>query len=155
MKSLEGLAVLCGILAVVLAGCEGDTGPKTVPVTGTVLMGGEPVEGADVNFMAGGASHAASGKTDAQGKFSLKTLDKEGAVVGTHTVTVAKYDSADTTEMTPEDYTKQMEAGSTAPPSGPESSLPAKYADPANSGLSETVEDGGANDFTITLEPGE
>jgi hypothetical protein len=118
-------------------------------------MGGEPVEGADVAFMASGASHAASGKTDAQGKFSLTTLEKPGAVPGTHTVTISKYESASTTAMKPEDYMAQMQPGSAQAPEGPKSLLPKKYADPANSGLSATVKEDGENDFTFELEPGE
>lgn len=60
-------------------------------VEGVVLYRGRPVEGAEVGFMAAGASRYATGKTDADGEFRLSTFEpNDGAIVGTHTVTVRK-----------------------------------------------------------------
>lgn len=153
MHTLRSLLLLLGILAITLSGCGGGSGPETVPVTGTVLLDGNPVVDADVTFMAEGASHAASGKTDAQGKFSLKTMDKEGAVLGTHAVTIVKVEAGDTADMTEEDYVKQMEAskgGSTVPLES-KSKLPAKYGSTETSGLTRTVKKGEKNDFKFEL----
>ncbi len=152
MKSLQGLVVSLGILTIMLTGCGGDTGPETTPVTGTVLLDGEPVEGATVNFLAGASAHAATGTTDAKGEFSLTTMtmDKPGAVAGTYTVTISKYPASEAAETTPDDYLAQMQSG-TGAPAGPESELPAKYANPANWGFEATVEEGVENDFTFEL----
>jgi hypothetical protein len=77
-----------------IPGCNRSSGPATYPVRGTVTYLGKPVVGASVVFMADGASRAATGKTDGAGAFSLTTLEEnDGAVPGTHVVTVKKYDS--------------------------------------------------------------
>ena len=52
-----------------LAGC-GD-GPKMAAVSGTVLVNGQPVEGAQVLFMPDG--ERAAGSTDTNGRFQLST----------------------------------------------------------------------------------
>src|SRR5262245_38254316 len=75
----------CLSLAVLLAGCTTTTGPKTEPVTGTVTLDGKPLAGAQVVFQPKSGGQAASGTTDAQGKFTLTTFNaKDGAAVGSY-----------------------------------------------------------------------
>jgi hypothetical protein len=63
-------------------------------VRGTVTYRGKPLAGASVTFMAQGAPRAAVGKTDEAGNFQLTTFEPgDGAVPGTHSVTVKKYTS--------------------------------------------------------------
>ncbi|MEZ6057260.1 MAG: hypothetical protein R3C01_11205 [Planctomycetaceae bacterium] len=90
MKALSTLALLCSLLAV---GCGGaPERPSVAKVTGTITRGGTPVAHADVVFHpqgTGDIGKAASGKTDATGKFELSTFDaNDGAVVGKHKVTI-------------------------------------------------------------------
>ena len=78
------------VLALALAGCGSDR-PQTIRVSGTVTLDGSPVEGATVGFTPAGGGRLATGTTDASGKFTLTTFeDGDGAVPGTHTVTVTK-----------------------------------------------------------------
>jgi hypothetical protein len=55
------------------------------------------VSNASVSFLAQGASRPAFGQTNESGEFSLTTFDKnDGAVPGTHLVTVTKQSTAPT-----------------------------------------------------------
>jgi hypothetical protein len=78
-------------LAIVVAMGVGCGGPATVPVTGTVTLDGEPVDGASVMFVAEGEGRPASGTTDGSGNFTLTTFTGgDGALPGSYKVTVFK-----------------------------------------------------------------
>lgn len=72
-------------------GCGGGT----ASVSGTVTLDGKPIEGASVTFTPasgdGGGVGGSYGKTDAQGKFTLRTVagDRSGAAVGKHKVAIS------------------------------------------------------------------
>lgn len=87
------LPVICLIAMIAVAGC-GPSAPATVPVSGTVLMDGKPLDGASVTFIAATGGTVAYGTTDSSGKFTLMTTIGEtatpGAVPGSHKVGVAK-----------------------------------------------------------------
>lgn len=69
-----------------LTGCGGS---PYVPVTGVVTLDGKAVEGAAVMFIPVADHHLpATGKTDANGKFTLKTNSADGAMPGDYLVTV-------------------------------------------------------------------
>jgi hypothetical protein len=75
-----------------LIGCGGG-GHKTAPVSGTVTVGGQPQANVIVVFTPESSGTTAppgsTGRTDASGKFTLRTpLGQEGAVVGKHTVRI-------------------------------------------------------------------
>lgn len=131
-------------------GCGGGGISGTVPVTGKVTYNGAPVAGATVSFIGDQASlRPAVAITEADGTFKLKTLDSEGAMPGSYTVAVEK------TEM-PAELTREMsmeEAESFNPKSlpAPKRVLPAKYSDPAQSGLKFEVKAGEANNFDLQL----
>lgn len=82
------------VLVVTLSalGCGG--GPANV--SGVVTLDGKAVEGATVTFTPdskdGGGVGGSYGKTDAQGRYTLRTVsgDKPGAVVGKHKVTISQ-----------------------------------------------------------------
>lgn len=150
---------LVAMATVSVFGCSGDTGrPKMAPVSGQVTFQGKPVEGAIVSFSAEGSPRVASGTTDANGRYKLTTFDtNDGAPVGDHAVTIAKQkkSAGPTQEINldnPGDaYTKQMNAAASGEASG-EHELPAKYADPKESGLRRTVTEQGPNEFTFALD---
>jgi hypothetical protein len=73
-------------------GCNRSDRLATFPVHGKVMYRGKPVTGASVAFLAPGASRVAGGTTDESGEFQLSTFEpNDGAIVGTHEVTVKKY----------------------------------------------------------------
>lgn len=85
MLSPRTLAALVGpALLVAAAGC--DSGPKVVPVNGTLTYKSKPVANAVINFLPerGRQSWA---QTDAEGHFKINyDAEQDGAVVGKHKV---------------------------------------------------------------------
>jgi hypothetical protein len=78
-------AVLVGCS--VISGCGG--GAKYYPVEGVVTVDNEPLEGAMVHFTSD-TGVAASGMTNANGKFKLITGSNDGVPAGTYKVMVKK-----------------------------------------------------------------
>jgi len=134
------------VLSATLAGC-GPQKPETVKVRGLVSLDGKPVEDATVGFTPKDGGRPAMGTTDASGQFLLTTFAPgDGAIVGTHTVTVSKIRSTGQ-----QVDASTVPAGSNAMPlSGPatpggikiEWVVPPKYADPKTSGFTVDVKRG-------------
>ena len=80
------MPALCCLL---VAGCGG-SGRELGKVKGTVTLGGQPLEGAEVTFQPTAKGTAPSaGTTDADGRYELMyTFDTKGAVPGEHVVTI-------------------------------------------------------------------
>lgn len=155
------------LLIVVLAGCSGDDGPETYPVTGTVTRNGEPVEGAIVSFTSSGSALPASGTTDSSGVYQLSTnTSGDGAMAGTYQVTIAKYDTNlpesgaatesdledpyDITDEYPDGYDEMEESELAASIS--KNLLPEKYSRTNSSGLEATVTAEGENTFDFQVD---
>ncbi len=153
--------VLIAFCAALVIGCSGGGGPQTAPVSGTVTYDGQPVAGVKVVFIPKeGGSRNASGVTDAQGRFQLTMFEEnDGAVPGEYSVSISEATGADLGDISAEDpsaaYGDAMEAAATgemgADASEEEAKIPAKYGDPAKSGLDRTVEPG-KNHFEFNLE---
>lgn len=160
----SGVCILIVTVLCAGVGCGGPEGLKgLVPVTGTVTYQGAPVEGANVAFAPDGDGKAASGRTDADGKFKLTTLNPgDGAMPGKYKVSVSKSENLDpAAQITAEDMMK-MVSGGKAPPMGPTKGkageaggtkyhVPKKYSTPGESGLTAEVKGSGTNDFTFDL----
>ena len=125
MKRYFPLCVLlvAALCVVSLAGCAKKK--VLVPVEGTLTLDGEPVEGATVSFMPKDAANgeAAGGLTDASGHFTVTTGVDQGCVVGDYAVTVFKIENSGDSALTAKSVNK----------------FPAKFADPATSGLTASV----------------
>jgi hypothetical protein len=119
------------LLTLVSLGCGGSAGGTTiVPVSGRVLMDNKPLEHASVQFTpesktAGEAGPLAVGTTDAEGRFTLKTVikgkDVEGAVPGKHHVQISVVRSADPKAKTvhvPPKYNRNSKLEFTVPEGG-------------------------------------
>lgn len=133
---------------ITLVGCGGGPPPgpaqlATVPAAGTVTMQGKPIANASVSFQHSDGTATANGTTDADGKFTLSTYGtNDGAPVGKYKVTVAVGGA------------QEIEPGVLAPEpeGGFKSSIPEKYADPAQSGLEAEIPAGGKQDLAIELQ---
>jgi len=93
-REMACFALLGGLVGFLLSGCSGG---GTVPVSGRVTLDGEGLEHVAVTFtpLAGGT--ASSGTTDAEGRFTLKSISESaspGAVVGKHRVTLAEVEAS-------------------------------------------------------------
>lgn len=144
-------------LFTLILGCGGGNMPSTVAVTGTVTLDGNPVEGASVNFLSDAGSITASGKTDAGGKFTLKTVigsqSVDGAILGRHKVAVVKTESDGQAITDPKEMMSKMaENPAITSDFKVKNIVPNKYSNPTQSGLTAEVTEGGANDFTFDLK---
>jgi hypothetical protein len=126
------------LLLPLLIGCGNPGVAPTAEVTGTVTYKGAPLEGVNVVFTPANG-RPATGTTDAEGKFTLSTFAaKDGAVPGEHKVAITDA-SVPPMPGTPEAAKPKKKL------------FPARYSDPAKSGLTATVKEGEANEFTFEL----
>jgi len=125
----------CCLLAFV--GCGDDGGRiKVYPVTGKVLVNGQPAEGANVAFfgstpeLQGPAAIVPTGTSNAEGVFELTSFDPgDGAPEGTFNVTVIW------PEPIPPNVDQEMYQ--------PKDRLNGRYANPDTPNLTARVEQGG------------
>jgi hypothetical protein len=130
MKTLLRFLPVLGFAA--LMGCS--SGIELLPVSGQVTLDEKPVAGAAVLFQTVAGGPVASAVTDDDGRYTLMTANRKGAVPGEHKVTVTKK------------IVKGVSQDETVDPSGLriEWVTPEKYSDPAKSGLDTTVKRGQA-----------
>lgn len=146
VKSLALLSLFCFLLGCGEAGLDG-----AIRTTGKVTYKGAAVEGATVVFSPVGEGRAASGITDASGKFSLTSLTAgDGALAGKYNVFISKSTVGGRTDMTPDEARATL---SDARPKviAPQDALPVKYKNAAG-GLTAEVTAGGSNDFPFDLQ---
>lgn len=120
----SGRAGILFSLVLCCSGCGGGLDedlPETVAVNGVVTYQGKPVPDASIMFYPLQGRKPATGRTDPQGKFTLRTFEKaDGAIPGAHQVTVNAYES------TPEGVSMK-------------SAIPIKYSSPTTTPLKITV----------------
>ena len=110
---------------------RGDGGPKIVPVSGVVLIDGQPLSYGHVQVLPAGW-RPASGRINGDGTFTLTTTTSgDGCAVGTHPVAVL--------------------AGESINPETMKWHAPQKYADVSTSNLTVTIT-GPTNDLKIELK---
>ncbi len=155
-----GCLLALGIWALALGpGCGGGGSANTVPVTGTVTYNNQPVEGAVVSFIPVREGQSAIGKTNASGRYTMRTAQSDGVVPGQYRVKIEKFEggeratgpSGPTVEEYPADYAETEAQAGAAPTPAPKHLLPAKYADPTTSGFTVTVSSGQQNTFDFAL----
>ena len=134
-----GLGRLVALALLLVAGC-GRQGPTLLPASGVVTLDGQPVAEAGVIFTPTDGGPSASGATDSQGRFELRTVNRPGAVAGKHVATVTKQETTGIGEF-----------GAV----GPEGiktiwHVPEKYSNPRTSGLEYHV-DRDSSGFAIEL----
>ena len=141
----------------------GGCGNGLVPVNGSLMVDGKPaMAGARVFFSPKGNTRPADGWVTADGLFSLKTMNKPGAMPGDYAVTFINSTESipkPGTEFTPingdppKDWFAHLEAVKKFlenPPIGP-GWIPKIYADHSKTPLKYTVT-GGSNKATFEIE---
>lgn len=143
MSLCPSLLVLFALLASA-AGCGGADRAETAPASGVVLQDGNPVAGASVTLFPKEGGRSANGLTDENGRFVLTTYDQgDGAIPGEHQVAITAA-NAEVPEVIPDDYDYAKAGKSSA-------SVPPKYSDPDNSGLTATIKSGQENELKFEL----
>ncbi|MCA9050747.1 MAG: hypothetical protein KDA89_18540 [Planctomycetaceae bacterium] len=149
MKQLVSLASFSLCLAL-LTGC-GDGRPALVPVTGTVTLNGDPVEGAQVGFEPqdmGDYSRPSIAVTDQQGQFTVGTYGiSDGMPVGMYKVSVFKKEAVG---KLPENYNSE-DTESNPEPVRYQWTVPQIYSTTAESGLTVEVTADGMTPDTLAL----
>jgi len=140
------------------AGCSRNEKLNRLPVfevRGVVTLEGKPVANADVTFVNAEANRGAFAKTDEKGEYQLTTYTSfDGAVAGKHSVAIAHTPPVANTPALPstEDTAYQPPGiGQSTLPIAPKSNVPAKYADPATSGLMAVVNEDNENVINFEL----
>ena len=137
---------LLGMAALLLVGCGGGRDaslPGLEPVSGTVTLDGQSLDGASVSFVPAGTTPGtgASGTTGPDGKYELRSPQGEtGTPAGDYRVVVSKLAMPD--GSAPPANVPPIESGATE-------TLPAKYSDYENSEIKKTVPAGGG---TVDIE---
>jgi hypothetical protein len=162
--------VLVGLAVCVVPGCGDANAPDTVPVSGVVQYQGKPLEGATVIFSTQGADAQSTllavGKTNADGQFQVKTQmgatgSYDGAVPGTHRVTVSKFIPPN--GLSDAEYQKLLDAEAqimaTKGQLGPGEAAPAKvqllrpeYSNSQKTTLTAEVKADGKNEFVFEVK---
>ncbi|EAQ79019.1 hypothetical protein [Blastopirellula marina] len=80
--------LIAAFLSPCLIGCQQQQGPDLATVTGAVMLDGEPLDGATVQFQPK-TGRPSYGSTDQAGKYSMKyTLERSGVSLGETVVTI-------------------------------------------------------------------
>jgi hypothetical protein len=141
------LAMACCGVSLAAVGC-GRPGPSVQPVEGTILLDGQPLEGATVGFSPTSSEGGlpAVGLTDSEGRFTLTSTGggrpEAGAVIGDYAVVVSKQE-VEGTGPTPE-APAMAAPPPTAYPQQPKviNVVPLPYGRSEASGLRATVKSG-------------
>lgn len=141
---------IIGLLSLfTLVGCGGPKGPAVTVVSGTVMLDGEPLDGASVVFHPTSSSGlAGAGKTSADGTFGLSTFRATpgaGVVPGEYVVTIRKeeWPQFEEPEDDDPDYERKMaQVERDMERARPTFITPQAYGDEETSGLTATVSTG-------------
>ncbi len=132
-----------------VVGCGGTKGPAVTVVSGTVMLDGEPLDGASVIFHPTSSSGlAGSGKTSSDGTFGLTTFRATpgaGVVPGEYVVTISKeeWPQFEEPEDDDPDYERKMaQVERDMERAKPTYVTPQAYGDEETSGLTATVSTG-------------
>ena len=124
------------------AGCGGSGDEiEVAEVSGVVTLDGKPLPNAIVTFVPKAGGPSGVGKTDAEGKYQLATVDELGAVLGEHMVSIVcvPEPTAGPEVAHGEDYQKEVERTSNYKPK-PVTKVPERYN--MQTELVEKVEEG-------------
>lgn len=150
MRCLNCVLMLAGLGA--LVGCGGAEIEGLALAGGVVTYQGQPVEGAIVTFSPTGEARAASGLTDAEGRFALTTLNAgDGVMAGEYLVTISKTELA-SKSLSPDEMAAYIDEHGRQPEVTTTDHLPVDYKKAETSGLTAEVTEDGENEFTFALE---
>jgi hypothetical protein len=136
------------------AGCGGDKPkwqrPKPVHAGGVVRLNGQPLESALVTFTNPTLGVSASGRSDAEGKFTLTTFEQgDGAVPGKYKVSVSKVIAPP--GLVDKTAAPVMRRAGAPPAPQPRWLIPKRYGNAETSGLTAEVSEAGSSEIVLEL----
>lgn len=154
MRLLLSSLLLCPLLFA-CSGCENSNGnpnrPPVVKASGIVTYQQKPIEGATILFTSVNSGPAATGFTDENGAFQLRTYEPgDGAAAGQYKVSISKFDMSTSNPDLEDDLQNELNE-SDKEPIGPDSVLPVRYGAAETSMLTEEVSSTGPNEFKFDL----
>ena len=137
-------AVLCLLTIALIQGCGRSDPhpdrPKVAAVKGSVTYKGKPLANANITFFPDGPGESGSGVTESDGSYFLSTYTrKDGAVIGSHVVTVSVPVPSDGPYVPGFDHLQKK------------SVIPQSYLDPKTSKLSVEVKEQAVNRIDLEL----
>ena len=135
--------LVLAVMIALFAGC-GPSGPRLVPVSGQVMIDGQPLATGVPGFIQviPSEGRAASGTIDPQtGKFKLTTLaPDDGCVLGTHRVTVSMNQvvGVENVSLIPEKYSDLSKTDLQVTVEGPTDSMVIELSGPLKKARPET-----------------
>jgi hypothetical protein len=158
------IPAVTSLVVLALVGCN-NPDARYARVEGTVTYNQQPVEGAIVTFApaSAGAGEAASGSTDAAGRFALTSggavTAGSGVLPGEYIVLVSKvytpacpdYEDLRHQRITLAEYEARMSRGNRDNRPPPQSLIPIRYSDRNQTDLRATVEQGKMQSFEFNL----
>lgn len=137
------LVCLLAVAGLTTVGCGGSDAPELVPVSGKVLLDGQPAGGALVRFVPE-TGPSSGGQTDENGQFTLLGPgNRPGAIATSHTVTVGcPYNPG--AGSSPDGSTQAPAASSAC-------NVPVMYSDVLTSNVTVVVSEDGKDDVVIEL----
>ena len=157
-KIIVSLMFLC--LLVAFTGCKKAKIAGLVPAEGNLVYNGIPLAWSSIAFIPEDASSGrpATGNTDENGKFILRTLGEPGALPGKYNVMVARF-IVDEGPNSLKNWKKKRSDGEPEPKPNSEatdvkviSAIPAKYQKAKQSGIKITVNSQGDRSLKIELK---
>jgi hypothetical protein len=143
-------AIWMSAIALALAGCQGNGRIATVPVTGTVTVDGKPLEQGTITFETPG-KRPASGEIKAGNIVNVMTyVASDGVPTGNHTIAITAT-AASAAAAVPKDPGQPMVVDANYMGVG-QSLIPARYNNPATSGLTAEIKSTGKNSLQLELQ---
>jgi hypothetical protein len=154
MKSKKWILLLVILGFFVVSGCREPKVKGLVPARGTVTYKDEPLEGAAVCFTPkefNTGDRLATGKTDVNGRFELRTIGELGVLPGEYRVSVVKNVAVET-PSNPGQAEQRQQGGRPVRPQKVKLVIPARYNDEKKSGLEFLIGEKGNKGLEIKIE---
>lgn len=147
-RFISGSVVLVALIAVGFVGCTSQTGPKTVPVKGTLTIDGAPADGVTLSLAPLESSNPVATGVVNKGAFELFSgiQGAKGAVPGKYKVVLAASGtSSNPKEDAMKKYAGGAAGGKSSEPKAAPLPFPEKYASSATSDKEVEITAGGAD----------
>lgn len=153
-RPLAGVALALGLASTMLPGCNGGprAGGPTGTVAGRVTIGGQPLEEPVVVTFLGQDGSPATALTAPDGHYELTIRTSRSIPVGHYKIGISPYDPTESAASAPVDPRHVLDVKTGAPTARTQwnSQVPARYGNPATSGLERDVK-AGPNEIDLEI----